>query len=176
MTGADVLTHPFAAVMDRDGFLPPMSCRNCGKPLEGDGSGHPAELYAGTWNGLCYPCTGAPAFKSTVEDLSGVEVWSHPPHCPAWRRDRETFLYVPGCGKCDHGRIMVSRSMMLGGSYPVQCGDCSRAHHGHPKVRDEVGFKEAVRELVPQTTLDLDWLVEPILRAERRAEQGRSTT
>lgn len=41
-----------------DGMLGPIGsihCNRCGKPLNKDG-GHPAELYAGTYTGLCYGC------------------------------------------------------------------------------------------------------------------------
>ena len=38
-----------------DGMYPQHECSGCGKLLNADG-GHPAELYAGTYTGLCYEC------------------------------------------------------------------------------------------------------------------------
>lgn len=84
------------------------TCVRCGRELNADGW-HPAELYAGTFNGLCYPCTGEKAYVVEVEE-DGCQVWSYPPHCPSWRRDRETYRGYSECEVCcgtglqgDHG-------------------------------------------------------------------------
>lgn len=112
---------------DWDGMLAPpgvLKCKKCGKTLNEDG-GHPAEVYAGTATGLCYGCERAGAF--VAEDIDdGCKRTSHPPHCPAWRRDREEYVWSPGCTKqgCNMGAIWVGRSLSMGGSYTKQCESC----------------------------------------------------
>jgi hypothetical protein len=114
-----------------DGMLAPSVCKRCNKPLNADG-GHPAELYAGTYNGLCYACTGSGEY-SEGKQADGAETWNFPPHCPAWRRDRETFIGYAGCETCGgHGRIMHYRSYATGGPYPNQCELCSARYYAHP--------------------------------------------
>ena len=103
-----------------DGFLPGLHCERCQKPLQGLGSGRPAESYAGTFNGLCYDCTGAAPFIAR-EFEDGSVMWSHPPHCPSWRRDRELFLQFPGC-RCNKG--IAKRGYSYGASYPISCERC----------------------------------------------------
>lgn len=111
-------------------------CKACGKPLNAAGM-YPAETYMGTFNGLCYPCTGAGPFLLETEH-DGAEWWSHPPHCPSWRRDRERFLTYADCdavrpvgrevvpASCyrTKGAVHVSRSDAHGGSYNESCGAC----------------------------------------------------
>jgi hypothetical protein len=69
------------------------------KPLDADG-GHPAERYAGTHNGLCYPCTATGPYMVEVAELDGCRRLSYPPSCPSLRRDRETELAYPDCEQC----------------------------------------------------------------------------
>lgn len=133
--------------MDRDGMLGgkgQLKCTACGVGLDVDGH-HPAERYAGTYTGLCYACERAPACE--VRDLvSGAKVWSHPPHCPSWRRDRETFYGFEGCATCaGKGRVMVSRAFGFGGPYPVQCEACRKRHEADPAVQEFHHRQEAYR-------------------------------
>lgn len=130
--------------MDELGFLvdaPP--CRVCGKELGGrqpDGSYHrPAELYAGTYTGLCQRCTSGRAYLVTTL-CDGAEVWSFPPHCPSWRRDRQTFVSYPDCG-CNHGRVMVSRNLSQGGNYPMSCESCSIRYDSYGPRRIYVAWR-----------------------------------
>ena len=122
-------------MMDEHGFLPPHGCRICGTPLCGQGGDRPAELYAGTYTGLCYRCERGQAFLViTLGD--GAQVWSHPPHCPSWRRTRETFTGYADCPGCrGMGMIWVSRSDNQGGSYSVQCDPCMARFSAHPLRR-----------------------------------------
>lgn len=92
--------------------------------MDGD---HPAELYAGTYTGLCYSCQNADMIK--LEDLpGGFERWSFPPQCPGWRRDREEFIGKRGCPECGGmGRNIVSRHDREGGNYSRSC-DCIRGY------------------------------------------------
>jgi hypothetical protein len=117
--------------MDKDGMLPKQTCHGCGKELNADG-GHPAELYAGHLHGFCYDCElKAPAvIKCTPQ---GAMVWSCPPHCPSWRRDREQYFQFPGCD-CDHGRRWYQGwfGKWSTGMHTTQCADCQRKHNNHP--------------------------------------------
>lgn len=120
--------------MDSQGMYPVHPCKKCGKDLGGgkmDGSyARPAELYAGTYTGLCYSCQNSgPYLETTFFD--GIERWNFPPHCPSWRRDRETYVFRPGCD-CEKGRRIVSRHPMYGGSYFIQCEQCSEAWANNP--------------------------------------------
>lgn len=117
-----------------DGMLPSAPCKGCGKPLNADG-GHPAEVYLGTYTGLCYACQNGGAYLER-ELPSGATLWNFPPHCPAWRRDREHFIGFADCPACvGRGRIMISRSNSQGGSYPINCKTCSDQHYKHPASR-----------------------------------------
>ena len=129
--------------MDAQGILqlaPP--CRGCGKPLNADGD-HPAEHYAGTFQGLCTACTQREPF--VVKTLpSGLKQWSCPPHCPQWRRDREVFMQAEGCG-CDHGREWkIERGVWGTNRYPMQCTRCADKHYGHPVVKAQAAADDQV--------------------------------
>jgi hypothetical protein len=88
--------------LDRDGMLPgAWQCQRCGKQLNADGN-HPAELYAGTFNGLCYPCTNGSKYVEGTRLVDGGTVWNYPPHLPSWRRSRETYVFFWDCEQC-HG-------------------------------------------------------------------------
>jgi len=117
-----------------DGFYPEHGCKRCGKPLQGQDTGYPAELYAGTYTGLCYACTSEPPYEDNRCMASGARVWSHPPSCPSHRRDREIFFGFDDCS-CNHGRRTVVRSDGMGGSYGKQCPDCWEDHRSHPLVQ-----------------------------------------
>src|SRR5438128_1995499 len=102
----DLLTR--AGADPRTGMLLPRACTNCGRLLNADG-GHPAELYLGTYTGLCDDCVRAGPF--TVTRFGDVAAVSHPPHAPSWRRNRESYLHWLGCAapRCQWGRIMIDR-------------------------------------------------------------------
>lgn len=118
--------------MDSHGMLPAHGCKQCGKPLNADGY-HPAELYAGTYTGLCYQCERSGERIIAVSPVDGAETWEFPPHCPSWRRARERFNGYPGCEQCGgKGRLWVGRSDAQGGSYSAQCEQCSQRYWGHP--------------------------------------------
>ncbi len=117
------------------GFLPAHKCHGCKAGLEGADTGRPAELYAGTYTGLCNACTSAPAYHERTLSTSYAQVWNHPPSCPAWRRDREAFYAFPDCEECSgRGRVHVSRSDGQGGPFGVQCRLCWQQHEEHPVV------------------------------------------
>jgi len=119
-------------MMDSHGMLPNHPCKQCGKPLNADGY-HPAELYAGTYTGLCYSCERSGERLLQVNSLDGAQHWEFPPHCPSWRRDRERFIGYTGCQLCQgKGRLWVGRSDTQRGSYSKQCEPCSNRFWDHP--------------------------------------------
>jgi hypothetical protein len=152
--------------MDRDGFLAPpgvVPCSNCGTMLNPNGH-RPAETYAGTATGECYRCQARPAFFTGTRHASGGEIWSHPAHCPNWRRDRELFTFWPGLAPhgCDHGRRWKSGTYMTGGSFTVQCVECWAEHAKHPATVEE-DRASAARRAARQT-----WERRVIAEADRR--------
>ena len=132
MTIASLIQETFAG-MDSRGYFPAQPCRQCGNALQGADSDRPAELYAGTYTGLCYTCERGPGFIAQICELDGMRVWDYPPHCPSYRRDRETFTAYPDCQECEGlGCKFVSRSFGQGGPYYSQCGTCSVRRSKHP--------------------------------------------
>lgn len=118
--------------MSWDGMLHNHGCSRCGKQLNGDG-GHPAELYAGTYTGLCYGCERGSAFCTHIELMDMAEHWEFPPHCPSWRRDREYYTGYSDCTDCDgRGSKWISRPDPQGGSYRTYCETCFSRYHNHP--------------------------------------------
>lgn len=84
---------------DKNGFLLKQDCKKCQKPLQGQGEGRPAELYAGTFTGLCYSCqNGGDYIVLTEKD--GARHISCAPSCPSWRRDRENYISYANCENC----------------------------------------------------------------------------
>jgi hypothetical protein len=109
---------------DAQGMYPQHPCCECGKPLNADG-GHPAELYAGTYTGLCYACERkGPSVVSVYED--GGKLVSHPPSCPSHSRYRDEYFWYEDCRVCRMGRVSVSRPLSQGGSYGCYCAACMR--------------------------------------------------
>lgn len=94
------MTSTLFPLMDVHGMYPDWFwCTGCGKQLNAD-AGHPAELYAGTYNGLCYGCTKRGAYVAKVCALDGAREVSWPPHSPSWRRDREKHIAYADCETC----------------------------------------------------------------------------
>lgn len=125
--------------MDSQGFLAPpgvFPCRVCGKPLNPNGH-RPAETYAGTFTGECYSCQSRPFFPTLVTTDSGGTYMSHPPSCPSWRRDRETYLAFADCETCKGGGRVRARGVAGGGGNVQQCEDCLSRHNAHPATIEE---------------------------------------
>jgi len=121
--------------MSWNGFLPKgVKCKQCGAVLEGEGEGRPAESYLGTYNGLCYPCTGKGPYFTGEVLVSGAKVYSHPPSCPSWRRDRTTYYFFEDCTVCQFGSVRKYSPGPFGGSYNSQCDACSKRHYEHPTI------------------------------------------
>ena len=117
--------------MSWDGMYHQHNCKQCGKPLNADG-GHPAELYAGTYTGLCYHCQNEGPYVVKAY-CDGAQRISCPPHCPSWRRDREEYTAYPDCPDCHGtGRHYVSRADGKGGSYYRHCECCFERFYAHP--------------------------------------------
>jgi hypothetical protein len=126
----DVVKQALAAITkDMDpstGMYPDgWRCTGCGAELNADG-GHPAELYAGTYTGLCCGCERKPYFVVAGSELpDGGRQVSHPPHCPSWRRSREEYWSYENCAECGGaGMRMIHRHDACGGPYPMYCRTC----------------------------------------------------
>ena len=134
----------------QDGMLPPHDCTKCGKPLNADGD-HPAELYAGSYTGLCYKCQHSSAYKIVDSPDGSCSQMSHPPHCPSWRRTRELYWWWHDCQnpKCHQGAEGVYRPDSQGGSYVIWCPTCQEAYNALPSTI-EAG-RQLMRLLASQT-------------------------
>lgn len=127
------MTNPVEAAMaaitkDMDpstGMYPAdWTCRVCSKVLNADG-GHPAELYAGTYTGLCYGCERGPAYVVPDSELpDGARLVSWPPSSPSWRRDRTTHWAYPDCEECDGMGAHVRSRSQWGGQWTESCRPC----------------------------------------------------
>lgn len=116
-------------MLGSEGSVP---CNRCSKPLNPNGH-RPAELYAGTYTGLCYTCQNSSAFCTHIEFLDRAEHWEFPPHCPSYRRDRENYIGYNDCSDCDgRGSKRVSRSFPQGGPYRKYCDTCFSRYYNHP--------------------------------------------
>lgn len=118
--------------MDRDGMYPAdWTCRSCGKVLNAGGQ-YPAELYAGTYNGLCYSCTSGTSYVEAVYEMDGAQRWSHPPTTPSWRRDREDSTGYPDCEKCKGtGTAGMRYTSQWGSRYRERCQDCTQRFYAN---------------------------------------------
>lgn len=131
-TVEQLVQETFAGMDPVTGMFPQHDCYQCRTPLNADG-GHPAELYAGTYTGLCYRCQNGPVYVEAYYPFDGAIVLNYAPHCPSWRRDRELYTAYPDCQECrGRGMLWVSRAMSMGGSYRSFCNTCSNRFHFHP--------------------------------------------
>lgn len=116
-------------------------CKACGKVLNADGN-HPAELYAGTFTGLCYSCErGGPYVVPGSELPDGARLVSHPPACPSWRRDRTEHWAYPDCEDCGGKGARMRHTAM--NQYLEFCRPCL-ARVMAPRKRAEVEFLRSV--------------------------------
>jgi hypothetical protein len=114
-------------------------CLRCGKPLDGEHGRNPAETYAGTYNGLCYPCTGKEPYVEAIYTFDGAQRVSWPPHCPSWRRDRESFKGYPDCENCKGmGATRGYSGGMWSGPMWHYCHPCSERFHAARKLHDDL--------------------------------------
>ena len=115
--------------MDKDGFYPIHNCKRCNKPLQGQGSGRPAELYAGTYTGLCYPCTNAPMIILR-QYPDGAQRKEYSPYRPSYRRNRNSYIAYDDCDDCKG--LGYTYRYQRHGSYRAYCDTCSRRFYKHP--------------------------------------------
>jgi hypothetical protein len=127
----DALKEIYREMDPQTGMFPATwTCRGCKKPLNATG-GRPAELYAGTYTGLCYDCEGAGPFVLSIYPLDGARAMSYPPSCPSWRRDRETYTAYEDCGTCK-GSGVEGMTYANWSTHRNYCQACSTRFHGHP--------------------------------------------
>ena len=137
--------HPLAGVMDRNGMLPPdWWCTGCGRQLN-EGGRRPAELYAGTFTGLCTGCMGKGPWVTEISVLDGARRVSWPPHCPSWRRDREVHIAYEDCGTCAGLGLETPayRSWSGGGQY---CRPCISRYSSHALRVWDLRWRHIIRE------------------------------
>lgn len=121
------------------------ACSRCGKTLNADGC-HPAELYAGTFTGLCYGCERSGSYVVPGSELpDGARLVSHPPSCPSWRRDRTEHWAYPDCPDCGGQGARVRYSSMSHGNYTEYCRACA-ARVTAPRRANEVALLRAVAD------------------------------
>lgn len=111
-----------SASKEWDGMLSPRPCAVCGTPLNADGD-HPAELYAGTFTGLCYGCERMPRVEIERWPDGAVE-WSYPPACPSFRRDREKHIAYPDCPECKGDGFTWKPTAAGFSQYRSYCAPC----------------------------------------------------
>lgn len=107
-----------------------MTCKACGKVLNATG-GRPAELYLGTFTGLCYECERKPFFVERVDALDGARWVSYPPSCPSNRRDRVSHIGYADCTICD-GNGVSQTTYQNWSWYYESCSACRTRYYGHP--------------------------------------------
>ena len=117
--------------------------------LNADGN-HPAELYAGTFTGLCYGCERTEGFVERVDGLDGARTWSYPPSSPSWRRDRETHTAYADCPNCN-GAGFTWEHNYSGGRMRSFCRTCSARRANHPLRRWRSDRLEALRRRAEAT-------------------------
>lgn len=123
----------YKIMFDSQGYYPPHNCQSCNTPLMGENSGRPAELYAGTYTGLCYKCQSKPSAVIYVHPLDECQKISYPPHNPAWRRDRETFLAYADCSECKGaGMILQPYNPDTWSCSYEQCDSCLERYYANP--------------------------------------------
>lgn len=140
MSVETIIESAFAG-MDRNGMYPAdLTCARCGRTLNADG-GHPAELYAGTFNGLCYGCTSSGAYVEKTYVLDGALYLNYPPACPSHRRDRRNYYGYADCETCKGTGVI--------GSYDRrrQCEPCLRRFLDHPLRKRMDEAKHLARNL-----------------------------
>jgi len=130
MARTEIPNEPITRYMDERGMLPAdWTCLRCGRQLNADGN-HPAELYAGTFTGLCYPCTSTGPYVEAVAELDGCRKISYPPNCPSHRRDRQVHHAYPDCPNC-HGRGVTTAYAWCNRAHQY-CETCVRRFDAHP--------------------------------------------
>jgi len=126
-----LLETAFAPMDRRTGMFPANSrCTDCNIVLNADGN-HRAELYAGTFTGLCYACERKQPYVCAEYPLDGAIRVSHPPSCPSHRRDRQTFTAYRDCDACK-GLGCTARWAPYGGQYYEYCRPCLDRFSSHP--------------------------------------------
>ncbi len=123
-----MLQDAYAAMDAQTGMFPAeWRCKVCKKTLNANGL-HPAELYAGTYTGLCYTCEQKPYYVAKTYALDDAMILSYPPSCPSWRRNRETYYAFGECPACKGTGITSA----LYANHREQCKDCLNRYFTHP--------------------------------------------
>ncbi len=135
---------------DKDGMYPQHNCKGCNKPLNAD-SGHPAELYAGTYTGLCYTCERAPRYIIKTF-CDGAIRYSYAPQCPSWRRDRKEFIAYTDCTDCRGNGRISHYSYSSWSDYFAQCQACSDRFYNYPPRKARLDYIQERRKMIRAAT------------------------
>jgi hypothetical protein len=139
-------------LFDREGFYPDHNCKRCNQPLSR--TDRPAELYAGSYTGLCYKCQNAPMIVLAVSKLDGCKRVEHAPDCPSHSRERRTFHAYDNCPACKGtGRTYVSRSLAYGGSYYTSCDACFKRYYNQERRQQHNTYDSAASKDIRQRWL-----------------------
>lgn len=143
--------------MSWDGMYPQHNCKQCNNPLNPNDH-RPAELYAGTYTGLCYSCQNLPAYVVTCYKIDNCLIISHSPNSPSHRRDRSEHHAFIDCFVCKGtGHLYVSRSYAVGGSYYRYCADCLDRYYNQPmRMSYTAEVKEITENKIQPYKLALD--------------------
>ncbi len=133
--------------MSWDGMLPAtLNCIQCDKPLNENGQ-RPAELYAGTFTGICYECERKGEYCTHVDVIDRAEHWDFPPCCPSYNRSRQQYVGYDDCPDCNgKGAVWQSRPDAYGGSYRAYCKTCFTRYNNHPARRHKYDRLHRIRQ------------------------------
>jgi hypothetical protein len=70
---------------------------------------------------LCKRCLHADAFQLNINLTSGCKLFNHPPFGAT--RNREVYIYRPGCERCIYGRVIISHVFQV---FAYQCIECEK--------------------------------------------------
>jgi hypothetical protein len=131
--------------MSWDGFYPDVTCTRCGKIMGdkvGDSYNRPAEVYAGTYTGLCNVCMNEADY--TVKEYGcGAKLISTKPNLPSYRRDRQEHIAYTDCLVCSGKGWIMERGQH--GSYKGYCKACMTRFYNYPQRVFRAKYIEAER-------------------------------
>ena len=130
--------------MSWNGFYPPHNCRNCGLPLSGENGPRPAELYAGTYTGLCYKCQSIAKAVVHTSHLDGAMHISYRAQNYSGLGSRVCYVAYADCPVCNgNGRIKGEYNRNACCYSYRHCMTCHHRYYEEPhrKVYSEASSK-----------------------------------
>lgn len=119
-----------------NGFLPPHNCRNCNQPLSGENGPRPAELYAGSYTGLCYKCQQLDKAIVHTSTLDGALRVTYRAENYSGLGSRVSYVAYPDCPVCNgDGRIKGAYSSSACCYRYSRCQECWARFSAEPHRR-----------------------------------------